>query len=142
MTAFVTVIFFGVAFLSFGSDAADKKMVGVLTGANFNSQVERSEIPVFVDIWATWCGPCRTYGPIVDAVAKIYQGKIAFFRLDASNPANREIMKKYEVNAIPTTLIFVHGKLVDQWVGLISKKEVKAGLRKLLKSYSKSESKS
>ena len=133
----MAVLFAGVVVVN----AADKQEVGVLTAKDFKGLVERSKVPVFVDVWATWCGPCREYGPVVDSAAKKYHGKIAFYRLDASDSANREIVQKFQVDALPSTLLFVNGKLVDRWVGSIPKKELNKGLKKLLALYGKSSGK-
>jgi thioredoxin 1 len=94
-----------------------------VTDANFDSEVTKSNIPVIIDIWATWCGPCRLYGPIIEDVAKEYVGKIKFVKIDAD--ANEKIVSMFNVSSIPTTLLIVNGKLKAMNVGAVPKETLK-----------------
>lgn len=89
------------------------------TDSNFSQEVESSEIPVLVDFWAVWCGPCRMIAPIVEELATEYQGKVKVGKLDVDN--NVQVATKYGIRSIPTLLIFKGGKVVDQIVGAVPK---------------------
>lgn len=82
---------------------------------NFNDQVLKSDQPVMVDFWATWCGPCVMAGPIVDELANDYKGKVVVGKLDVDQ--NQETASKYGVMSIPTVIIFKDGKEVARKVG-------------------------
>ncbi len=99
----------------------------VLSDASFQSEIK--EGIVLVDFWATWCGPCRRQGPIVEELAKEFAGKVKVCKLDVDH--NRETATKYYVRSIPTIIIFKDGKVVERLVGLRSKSE----LIKTLKVY-------
>lgn len=90
-----------------------------ITDANFAKEVEQSDIPVLIDFWAVWCGPCRMIAPIVEELASEYQGKAKIGKLDVdSNPG---VATKFGIRSIPTILIFKGGKLADQIVGAVPK---------------------
>jgi thioredoxin 1 len=90
-----------------------------LTDENFETEVIKSNIPVLIDFWAVWCGPCRIIAPIVEELAKEYDGKIKIGKLDVDN--NQQAAIRYGVRSIPTLLIFKDGKVVDTIIGAVPK---------------------
>jgi len=96
--------------------------VGIATDANFETEVLKSDLPVLVDFWAEWCGPCRALGPLVDQVAQEQQGKLKVFKLNVDE--NPETPAKYGVRGIPTLILLKDGKLVDQLVGSVPKNQL------------------
>ncbi len=92
------------------------------TDAEFDQDVLRSEVPVLVDFWAEWCGPCRMMAPTVDAVAAQYAGKLKVGKLDVDH--NGGTAMRYDIRGIPTLLLFKGGQVVEQRVGAIGKSDV------------------
>ena len=97
------------------------------TDANFEQEVIKSSVPVFVDFWAPWCGPCKIAGPIVSRVAKALKGKaIKIGKLNVDeNPATAQ---KYGIMSIPTFLTFRGGKVIDQTIGVPQENALKTKL--------------
>jgi thioredoxin len=91
------------------------------TDADFDKDVLNSDVPVLVDFWAEWCGPCRMMGPTVDQVATDYSGRVKVGKLDVDS--NQQTAARYGIRGIPTLLLFKGGKVVDQKVGAIGKPE-------------------
>ena len=87
--------------------------------SNFEEEVLNSDIPVLVDFWAEWCGPCRMIGPIVEELATEYEGKIKIGKMNVDH--NPKIPMKYGVRSIPTLLVFKGGEAVDKIVGAVPK---------------------
>tara|TARA_Y100000590_G_scaffold122407_1_gene140093 strand:- start:16174 stop:16494 length:321 start_codon:yes stop_codon:yes gene_type:complete len=93
-----------------------------ITDDNFEEEVSSSDTPVLVDYWATWCGPCKMVGPLVEEVASEYAGRLKVGKLDVDN--NQASAAKQNVMSIPTLLIFKDGQVVGQQVGALSKTQL------------------
>lgn len=100
------------------------------TDGNFQKEVLESELPVLVDFWAPWCGPCRMVGPIMEEIATEYAGKAAVVKLNTDE--NQEIARTYGIMSIPTLAIFKGGKVVDGVVGVAPKQMLRELLDKLV----------
>ena len=86
-----------------------------VTDATFETEVLKSNIPVLVDFWAEWCGPCRMVAPVVEEVAKQYKGKVKVAKVDVDS--NQRIASQLAIRSIPSLYLFKNGKLVEQLVG-------------------------
>jgi thioredoxin 1 len=101
-----------------------------LNDADFSKEVSESTLPVLVDFWATWCGPCQTMGPILDSVAEEYDGKIKVMKVNVdSNPLTPS---KFGIRGIPTLVLFNSGEVVDRIVGAVPRNTVDNLIKKVL----------
>jgi thioredoxin 1 len=100
-----------------------------VSDAEFAKEVLESDVPVVVDFWATWCGPCQVMGPVVDAIAGDYAGKVKVLKLNVDeNPATPS---KYGVRGIPTLILFDKGEIVDRIIGAQPKTAVENLVKKV-----------
>lgn len=93
-----------------------------VTNINFKKEVLSSKLPVLVDFWAPWCGPCKMIAPQIKAIAKQYEGKLKVCKLNIDEAS--EIATAYTVMSIPTVMLFENGKIMEKRVGVINKKDL------------------
>jgi thioredoxin 1 len=104
--------------------------VVILQDGTFDSEVLKSDIPVLVDFWAVWCGPCKAVAPAVEELAKQYKGKVKIAKMDVDE--HQQVPQQYGIRSIPTLLVFKGGRVVDTIVGAVPKSKLEDSLKKAL----------
>lgn len=98
-----------------------------ITTANFENEVLGSDVPVLVDFWATWCGPCRMLAPVIEEIARDYEGRVKVGKINVDEePA---LAARYNVSSIPTVIVFKNGVIANKSVGFRPKAQIEALLR-------------
>lgn len=97
-------------------------MAEIITKNNYQKEVIESDIPVLIDFFATWCGPCKMLAPIIEELAKDYEGKVKICKVDVDN--DPELAMQFEVSSIPTMVLFKNGELVNKHVGFLPKASI------------------
>ena len=105
-------------------------MVIEINDKDFEQQVLKSSLPVVVDFWAPWCGPCRMIGPIVEKLSEEFNGKLKFCKVNVDE--NQQLASKYKVMSIPTLIFFKNGKLIDQSMGAVPEKTLRSKVQGLI----------
>ena len=98
------------------------ELIKHVSDASFEGDVLKSELPVLVDYWAEWCGPCKMIAPILDEVSADYQGKLQVAKMDVDD--NRDVPAKFGIRGIPTLMLFKNGQLAATKVGAMSKSQL------------------
>ena len=101
-----------------------------LTDATFDQTVHNSDVPVLVDFWAPWCGPCKMIAPIIEEIAEEYSDKAKICKLDTDEA--RDSAMEFGISAIPTIILFKDGQVQKKWVGLTSKKDLTEAIDEFL----------
>ncbi|MBU6197816.1 MAG: thioredoxin [Candidatus Melainabacteria bacterium] len=105
-------------------------MATEVNDVNFDTEVINSDLPVLVDFWAPWCGPCRALAPVIDQLAEEYSGKAKIVKLNTDD--NPNIAVQFRINSIPTMILFKDKKPVDMLVGALSKEKIQEAIDKLI----------
>lgn len=101
-----------------------------VTDASFTEEVMRSPLPVVVDFWAPWCGPCRSVAPALDRLAQELSGRVKIAKINVDE--NPGVMRQFGVQGIPTMLIVKDGRIVDRWVGALPEPAIRSHLAKII----------
>ena len=101
-----------------------------VTGANFEAEVLKATMPVLVDFWAPWCGPCRMVGPVIEQLADEYDGRIKVCKVNVDEEGS--LAGRYGINTIPTLMVFKDGKIAKQTVGALPKPQIVALFKDLI----------
>ena len=91
--------------------------VNVVGQQNFETEVLKSELPVLVDFWAPWCGPCQMMAPVLESLAKKFEGKLKVVKVDTEQPENQRLAIDYQIQSIPNMKMFKEGKVVKDYIG-------------------------
>jgi thioredoxin 1 len=106
------------------------QFLGVATDDNFEGEVLKSDKPVLIDFWASWCGPCKAIGPVVEELAEKFKDSVKIMKLNVDE--NQKTAVNYGVRSIPTLILFKDGKVLDTLIGLVPKERLEDFIKKSL----------
>lgn len=118
----VLIIMLMILTISCSAGSNEKQFVKAIAEKDFKAEVLDSKIPVFVDFWAPWCGPCRMVGPIVEELAKKHNGKMKFVKVNVDDAS--KLSAEYKITGIPMMAVFKKGKMAEQVVGAYPKEDL------------------
>jgi len=104
--------------------------IHTITDSNFDEEIKNSQLPILIDFWAEWCGPCKQIGPILEEISKVKKDKLKIFKLNVDE--NPQTPQKFGVRGIPTMMLFKNGNLVDTKVGSLPKNMLESWLDTIL----------
>ena len=102
-----------------------------VTGQDFTQQVLEADVPVLVDFWAEWCGPCRALGPVIESLSGQYEERAKIVKVDIDS--NQQLAMKYGIRSIPTVMLFDKGQVAETFVGVRPRGDYEAGLARILR---------
>jgi len=109
---------------------ADEKMILHVTDDSFETDILKADTPVLIDFWATWCGPCRALGPIIEEIADRFKDQVKVSKINIDD--NPKVTAQYGVMSIPTLILFKEGKPLDRLVGLVPRERLEEFIKKAL----------
>ncbi|KKR21805.1 MAG: Thioredoxin [Parcubacteria group bacterium GW2011_GWE2_39_37] len=104
-----------------------------LSDKNFEVEVLKSDLPILVDFWAPWCGPCKMMSPVLDDLSEQFDGKMKIGKLDVENMDHAELAGKYNIQSIPNMKLFKGGQIIKEFIGYKEKESFAAELNEILK---------
>jgi thioredoxin 1 len=107
-----------------------KKLVKEITDDTFQAEVIKSDVPVLVDFWAPWCGPCRAMAPVLNRLAEEYEGKVKIVKIDIDSES--EIAEGYQIQSIPTFMLFAKGQMREEITGAVPKADLEKAIKRVL----------
>lgn len=103
-----------------------------ITASQFEKEVLKCSVPVLVDFWAPWCGPCQMMGPVLDEVARDFDGRAKVIKVDVDDQVNIALAQQFSIRSIPSMKIFKDGAVVEEFVGMRSKSDLATGIERYI----------
>ena len=122
---------------AFAADVTPTPDLSFISGDQFQTQVDQSNVPVVLDFWASWCAPCQVYSPVVEEASTSFKEKMVFYKVDVSDSGNERRVQSYAIESIPTILVIEKGQVVERWEGVFKLKDLKTKLKQVLKTWIK-----